>query len=93
MHTAVMALNESCAIRATRKFPEPVCTSAAEPTDASGEPASTVSEIVLFVTPALIVDSAGMLLGDVGLPPQLSRSAPMATKEAACVQNSRRVGF
>ena len=66
--------------------------SAADPTDASGDAESTVNVIVLLVTPAEMVDNAGILLGDVGLPPQLSSNAPTVTNEMACAQNSRRDG-
>ena len=90
---AVIALNESCAVRATRKFPDADCTSAAEPTAAKEEVPSTDSVMALFVTPAVIVGNAGTLLGDVGLPLQLSVSVPMAMNETAWVQNSRRVGL
>src|SRR5689334_23109084 len=51
---AVIALKVSCAVRATRKFPFDVCTSAALPTDDNGDP-STFSVMALFATDPFMV--------------------------------------
>jgi len=78
---AVSATNESVPVWATRKPPEDVSTSAAAPTLASGEPASTVKEIVLLTTGALMRGRAGVddPEGDVGLPPPPQASTIPAT--------------
>ena len=82
VQTAVSAVNESWAVRATRKFPLLVCTSAALPTLASGELASTVSVIAPPATLALMVGNSGTELGDVALPPHASIIAATVASEA-----------
>src|SRR5205814_3233047 len=76
------AVKVSCAVRATRRLPELVCTSAALPTDERGELASMVNWIVLPVPRVpLTLDTAGTLSADVGLPPLPSRSDATLTIE------------
>lgn len=91
VQTDDIALKFSCATRATRRFPLDVWTSAALPTEASGELASIFRLIVLLATVVLTMGSAAAdELGEVGDPPQLSSSDPTVTKVRACAQNSRR---
>ena len=78
-----LQVKESCAVRATRKFPLLVCTNAALPMAASGELASTVIVIAPPATLALMVGNSGTELGDVALPPHASIIAAHATSEAA----------
>jgi len=72
VQTAVSAENASCDVRATRKLPDVLCTSAEPPTVASGDPEPTVTEIVRFDTVPVSVgrlEPASKPLGDVELPP------------------------
>lgn len=86
VQTAVSAENASCDVRATRKLPDVLCTSAEPPTVANGEPEPTVTEIVRFDT---VPVSAGRLvpafapLGDVVLPPHACMTDPTATNDIA----------
>src|SRR5437899_3117894 len=78
----------------TRKLPLDVWTSAALPTDESGELASTLRVIVPLETLALIVESEGAVVSAlVGLPPHPCNRDAIDTNDAAWTQNSRRVGF
>jgi hypothetical protein len=84
----------SCAVRDTRKLPDADCTSAAPPTVASGELASTLTVTAPLDTDPFTVGSAGAeLLGLEGLPLHPGRNAPSAANEAAwhaCTKNTRR---
>src|SRR5438445_483066 len=76
----------------TRKLPLDVWTSAALPTDESGELASTLRVIVPLETLALIVESEGAVVSAlVGLPPHPCNRDAIDTNDAAWTQNSRRV--
>jgi len=83
---AVSATNVSCAVLETRKFPADDCTSAAPPTFASGEAASTVTVTAPFANDPLTVVSCGAfddgLLGLLLLPHPGS-TAPSAATDAA----------
>ncbi len=94
MQTAVSAVNASCPVCPTRKFPAELCTSAALPTADNGELESIVRVIAPLVTVAEIVGNAGAELGLVGLPPHPANKDPNAAADIAphaCVQNSRLV--
>ena len=80
VHVAVRAVNESCAVWATRNVPNGVCTIAAEPTVASGEVASIVTDTTCPATVAEAAPSWGTEgdEGDVGLPPPHAASVPTA---------------
>ena len=101
MQIAVSATNVVCPVWATRKLPDEVDTSAALPTFASGEAASTVSDTTRLLTLPLTIGRGGALMGPpspsgaVGLlPPQPSRSDARVASEAAWhawTQNSLRV--
>lgn len=100
VQTAVSALKLLSAVRATRKLPEPVCTSAALPTFASADALTFSMRIDPPEAVAFIVGSAGTFVppppGFVGLPfppPQPSMSEVIVTSDTACAQNSRRVGL
>jgi hypothetical protein len=83
---AVSALNESWPVRATRKLPDADWTSAAPPTEASGELASIVNVTAPPDAVALIVGSCGaLLLGVLGLLglPQPGTREPSDTIETA----------
>jgi hypothetical protein len=71
---AVSAVNESPPARDTRNLPAELCTKAALPADASGDPASIFTETALPETLAVIMGNVVALLpppppGLVGLPP------------------------
>ena len=83
VHTAVTAANVSCAVRETSTFAAELLTSAALPTAASGEVASTVSDNVPATAVALIAGRFVALLGDVEFPPHACHIAPAATNDAA----------
>ena len=90
---AVSAVNESCAVRATRKLPALACTSAAPPTEPSAELESIVTMTALPATLPPMTGSDGAELGDVALPPHACRSDPIIAAEntsPARTQNSRR---
>ena len=94
MQIAVSTLNESCPVWATRNVPRDVCKIAAEPTAASAEPPSIVTDTV---RPLTVPDTDGrggaVDDGEEGLPHAASPAA--AASEAnwqAEAQNSRRVG-
>ena len=78
-----MAEYVSWPVWATRKSPIGVCTSAALPTDASGEDESIVSVMPLAVRVPFTVGSDGALLGPVGLPLHPSRAIPAPPKTAS----------
>ena len=83
VHTAVTAANVSCAVREMSTFAAELLTSAALPTAASGEVASTVSDSVPAAAVALIVGRFVALLGDVEFPPHACHIAPAAISDAA----------
>ena len=81
---AVSATNESCAVRATRKVPADDCTSAAPPTEASGELESMVTTTTPLPTlPPTTGSEGALLVGDVGLPPHACRSDPIIAADTA----------
>ena len=86
-------MNASCAVRATRKFPAVDCTSAAPPTDASGELESIVTVTAPLATLPPTTGRLGAALGDVALPPHACSSDPSIAAENASparTQKSRR---
>ena len=83
VHTAVTAVNVSCAVRETSTFAAELLTSAALPTAASGDAASIESDSVPEAAVALIVGRLVALLGDVEFPPHACHIAPAATNDAA----------
>ena len=84
VHTAVTAVNVSCAVRETSTFAAELLTNAALPTAASGDAVSIVSDSVPAAAVALIVVRFVALLGDVELPPpHACHIAPAATNDAA----------
>src|SRR5438874_739699 len=61
VHVAVNAVNVSCPVLATRKFPADDCTSAAPPTVDSGEPLSTLTSTAPLDTgPVTVVMADGL---------------------------------
>jgi hypothetical protein len=93
----VSAVNDVCPVRATSTLVDDGLTSAALPTEASGELASMLRVIVPLTTLLLIVDIAGSPLGLVGLLlPQPVRAVAIAARDNVsneCTQNSRREYF
>ena len=83
VHTAVTAVNVSCAVRDTSTFAAELLTSAALPTAASGDAASIVSDSVPEAAVPLIVGRFVALLGEVEFPPHACHSPPAATNDAA----------
>ena len=83
VHTAVTAVNVSCAVRETSTFAAELCTSAALPTAASGDAASIVSERAPDAAVAETVGRLVALLGDVEFPLHACHIAPAATNDAA----------
>lgn len=82
VQTAVSAENVSCAVRARRNVPRPVWTVAAELTAASGDPLSTVTDMVRPLTVPFTVLSVGAFEeGEVLLPPQAA-NVPAASNAA-----------
>ena len=85
MHVAVSTVNESCAVRETRKAPSEVAAVAADPTDERTDEASTVIDTTRPDTVAGTDESGGAVVPDeeVGLPPQAPKAAPATITEAA----------
>jgi len=81
---AVSAVKASCAVREMRNVPSEVCSAAAVPTAASGDPLSIVTETVRPLTVPETALSAGADVedGDVELPPQAAK-VPAPTSDAA----------
>ena len=83
VHTAVTAVNVSCAVRDTSTFAAELLISAALPTAASGDAASIVSERAPDAAVAETVGRLVALLGDVEFPLHACHIAPAATNDAA----------
>jgi hypothetical protein len=80
VHAAVSALNDSCAMRATRKLPSDVCTKAAEPTLDNAGAESTFTVIVRPLTePDTLASCGAEDEGLVGLPLHAARLPPAST--------------
>ena len=96
VHVAVSAVNDSCAVRATRKTPPELRTCAAPPTVASGEAESICTTTAPLLALPFTMDNCGTLLGlDPPTLPHACASDPRARHEAswqACTQNVRRGG-
>jgi len=97
VHVAVSTENALSAVRATRNMPTLVCTSAAEPTLASGEEALIGTVTTPLATEPLMLVNWGVLVedGDVGPPPPqaCNMSATPATAVICTARKQKSLRF